>query len=159
MVLVEHARHTVETETIEVVLIHPEPQVAEQESHDFVMTVIEQPAVPQLVAATSSLVEVLVVCAVEFVESIQNVLGGMAVNNVEKHSDSHAVSHVDQFLEVFRWSVTTASGEEVVDLVPKAGIVGMLHNCHELDNVVSEISDSGQHVLGELLVSCNAQLG
>jgi hypothetical protein len=55
---VQHARDTVEAETVELVLLHPESQIAEEEAQDFVAAVVEQPAVPQLVPSPCTLVKV-----------------------------------------------------------------------------------------------------
>jgi hypothetical protein len=43
---VQHTRNTIEAETIELVLLHPEAQIAKKEAQDLVATVVEQPAVP-----------------------------------------------------------------------------------------------------------------
>ena len=66
---------------------------------------------------------------------------------------------VDKLLELLWCTVSTAGCEEVVDLVAKASIIRMLHNSHELDDVVAEVLDPGQHVLGELLVGSHTLLG
>lgn len=134
------------------ILVHPETQVAEQEAHDFVVTVVEESAVPLVVAALASTVEVLVIGSVELVQTIQYILGSVAVNDVEQYSNSQAVSGVNQLLEVLRGSISTASGEEVVNLITKTGVVSMLHNSHQLDNIVTKIFDTRKHVSGELLV-------
>lgn len=38
-------------------------------------------------------------------------------------------------------------------LITETGIVGMLHNGHQLDGVVALLSDTGQDVLSEVVVS------
>jgi hypothetical protein len=80
---VNHARDTIEAETIKLVLFHPESQIAKQETEDFVVTIVEQPAVPQLVPSLRTLVEVLVIATIEQVEAVQNVLRGVAVNDIQ----------------------------------------------------------------------------
>lgn len=74
MVSVQHAGDTVETETVELVLLHPETQITEEEAQDLVMSVIEQSAVPKLVTSLCALVEVEVIAAVEHVQAIEDVL-------------------------------------------------------------------------------------
>jgi hypothetical protein len=149
---VDHASDTVEAETIELVLLHPESQVAEQETEDLVMAVVEQPAVPQLVSPLGTLVEVLVVAAVEHVQSIEDVLGCVTVDNIEQNCDAHAVRSVDELLEIIGEAISTTRSEEAVDLVAETGVVCVLHDSHELDGVVTQMLDSGEDVLCELLV-------
>src|SRR5690242_28446 len=156
---VDHACNTVEAEAIELVLVHPEPQVAEQETEDLVVTVVEQSAVPQLVSSLGALVEVLVVAAVEHVQSIQDVLGGVAVDDVQKNGNAHAVRSVNELLEIIWEAVATACSEEAVDLVAEAGVVRVLHDSHELDGVVAQVLDSWEDVLCKLLVCSNLALG
>lgn len=100
-------------------------------------------------------VEVLVVAAVEHVETVQHVLRCVGVDNVEEDSDAHAVGGIDKLFQFIWKAVTTASGKEAVYLVAETGIVGVLHNGHELDDVVAEILDSGQDVCSELFVRCD----
>lgn len=44
VVLVHHASDTVEAEPIELVDVHPEAQVGQQEAEDFMRAIVEQPA-------------------------------------------------------------------------------------------------------------------
>ena len=83
MVLVQHAGHTIEAEAIELILLHPESQVAEQEAQYLMVTVVEQSAVPKLVGTLWSAMEVLMIRPIELVESIQYVLGGVTVDDVK----------------------------------------------------------------------------
>lgn len=123
------------------------------------VTIVEQPAVPLIMASPATRVEVLVIGAVEFVQTIKNILGGMAMDDIQKDDKAQAVGGVDELLQVFRRTVPTARCKEVVDLVAETGIIGMLHDGHELDNVVAEALDSWEHVLGEFLVGGDSELG
>lgn len=155
---VKHASNTVEPESIKVVLVHPESQVAQEESEHLMVAIVEQSAVPELVLSFGTRVEVLVVCAIKLVQAVQDVLGSVTVNNIEKNNESQAVSRVDQLLQVLRRAISAAGGEEVVDLVAEAGIVGVFHDGHELDGVVTQALDAWEHVLGEFLVGGNPEL-
>lgn len=152
MVEIQHACHAVKTEAIELILVHPESEIAEEESKNFMMAVVEQPAVPLVVSPFAACMEVLMVCPVKLVDAIQDVLGRVAVNHIKQNSKSHAMSSVNKLLKILRGAIAAACGKEVVDLVAKAGIVSMLHNGHKLDDVVSKLLDAREHVLGELLV-------
>jgi hypothetical protein len=96
--------------------------------------------------------EIEMVTTIEHIQPIINILRGMAVHNVEKYHQAHAMRSVNELLEIFRVSIATASCEKVVDLVAKAGVVCMLHNSHELNSIVPQILDPGKHVGGKLLV-------
>ena len=137
MVRVEHAGNTIETVSIEPVLFHPEAEVTQQETQDLVVTVVEQTAVPQLVTALGTLMEVEVISAIKLVDPIDNILGRMAVNNVKKNHQTHAVGGINKLLQILGVSIATAGREEIVDLVAETGIVGMLHDGHQLDGIVS----------------------
>ena len=63
-------------------------------------TVVEESAIPKLVATFAALVEVEVVCSVEQVQPIKYVFAGVRVNDVEKDSDTHPVRSVDELLEL-----------------------------------------------------------
>jgi hypothetical protein len=49
---------------------------------------------------------------------------------------------INQLLQILGGPVATARREEVVHLVPEAGIVGMLHDGHQLDSVVAKVLDT-----------------
>ena len=57
------------------------------------------------------------------------------------------VSECETDLELL-W-VATAAGhcKGVGHVVPKAGVVGMLLNCHQLDGIVAQLGNPGQHVV------------
>lgn len=69
------------------------------------------------------------------------------------------MGRVDQFFQIIGVSVAATSSIEAVDLVSEAGVVRMLHDSHELDDIVSQMLDSRQDVGRELLVGRNLGLG
>ena len=83
MVHVEHAGHSVETETIKLVLFHPKTQVTQKEAQNLMVTIIEQPAVPLLMTALTTFMEIQVIRAIEHIESIQDILGSMAMHHIK----------------------------------------------------------------------------
>lgn len=74
MVLVEHAGNAIKAEAIKVILVHPESEIAQQESHHLVMAVVEESAIPKIVGTLASTVEVLVVGSIKFIKSIKYIL-------------------------------------------------------------------------------------
>ena len=115
--LVHHASHSIEPKPVKHVLVHVESQVGQEEPQDLVVTIVEQPTVPQFVSTSSSLVEVTVIRSVKVIQSILGILGSVRVDDVEQDNHSHPVSSVDEGLELVRGSVTRRGSEERVDLV------------------------------------------
>jgi hypothetical protein len=74
MVCIEHASDTVKPESIKLVLVHPETQVTQKEPQDFVMPIVEQATIPQLMSTLSTLVEIEMVRSIEHVQTIEHVL-------------------------------------------------------------------------------------
>ena len=64
-------------------------------------------------------------------------------------------------LGVFVGKETTISArgsKEAGDLVSKGCIIGVFHDCHELNDVVSKLFDSGQDICREFRISTDAVL-
>lgn len=159
VVLVEHARNSVETETVELILLHPETQIGEQESHDLVVPVVKEPTIPQFVSSACAFVEVEVIAVVKHVKTVKDVLAGMRVHHVQQYGNTHAVCGVNQLLEVIWVAVAGRGCKEGVDLVAKGCVVCVLHDGHELDCVVSQIANAWEGILGELLVCSDLGIG
>ena len=85
MMHIHHARHTIEPEPIESILLHVEAQVAQQESKHFVTAIVEKSTIPKLMTTLSTFVEVEMISSVEFIQTIEDVLARVRVNNVEKN--------------------------------------------------------------------------
>ena len=92
--------------------------------------IIEEAAIPLLMPTLGTFMEVQMVRSVEHVESIQSVFGSVAMDNIKQDDYSHAMSSVDELLELFRGSKPAASSEEAIYLIAKACIIRMLHDCH-----------------------------
>lgn len=82
MMGIHHAGHAVESEAIELEFFDIEPQVAQQKAQHFMMAIIEEPAVPKFMTAFGTGMEILVIGAVELVQTIEDILGRMRVHNV-----------------------------------------------------------------------------
>ena len=119
VVKVHHACHAVEPETVEFELFHIEPQIAEEEAKDLVVSVVEQSAVPKLVVPSRSTVEVEVISSVEHIKAVKDVLASVRVNDIEQDNYTHAVGCVDEFFQFFGGAVARTCGKETGDLVSK----------------------------------------
>lgn len=74
--------------------------------------VVEEAAVPQGVHASRRGMEEARVGAVEAVQAVLRVLGGVAVHHVQQHHNAHGVGHVDQLLQLVGGSVATGKTGE-----------------------------------------------
>ena len=107
MVRVHHTGDSVETEAIKHVDIHVKSEVGEQESEDFVMAVIEEPRVPELMTSSCTFVEILMIGTVKHVDPnlsatklpayvpVKDVLAGVRVDDIQKDCHSHLVGFVN----------------------------------------------------------------
>lgn len=114
MMCVHHAGDSVKSETIKHVNVHIESQIREEESQDLVMTVIEQSRVPKLMSPSCTVVEVLVIGTVKYVDPessatdisndspVKYVLASVRVDDIQKHGHAHLVSLVNERLELLR---------------------------------------------------------
>mmetsp|Transcript_35037 Transcript_35037/g.85875 ORF Transcript_35037/g.85875 Transcript_35037/m.85875 type:complete len:423 (-) Transcript_35037:169-1437(-) len=158
VVAVHHAGHAVEAEPVELELLHPVPQVGQQEAQHLPAAVVEAAAVPHPVVPLGPVVEVLAVGAVELVDAVQAVGGGVRVHDVHHHRDAVAVRCVDEVLELIRRAAPRGHGEEVGDVVPERRVVRVLLHRHELHGVVAQRGDARQHVVRKLHVAVDLGL-
>ena len=138
MMRIKHTGHSIETKAIELIDIHPEPQVAQQESQHLMAPIVKQTAIPLLMPTFRSLVEILMVRPIKMIQPIKDVLGGMAMDDIQQDCDAHAMRCVYELFEIIRETVATRRGKEAIDLVSEASVVCMFHDCHQLDDIVSQ---------------------
>ena len=63
--------------------------------------------------------EVEVICSVEHIKTVKNVLASVRMNDIEQNHYSHAVGCIDEFFQFFRGAVARTCGKETSDLVSK----------------------------------------
>ena len=83
MVFVHHACDAVKSKTIELVFLHPETQIAKEESKHFMISIVEQATIPKIMPSLSSFVEIQMISPIEFVKSVKNILAGMRMNDIK----------------------------------------------------------------------------
>jgi hypothetical protein len=64
-------------------------------------------------------VEVLVICSIELVQTIEHVLARMRMYDVQQHAYAHRVCGIDQFFEFFGSTISGTSSEKAGDLITK----------------------------------------
>ena len=111
VVEVEHRRHGVHAQAVDVVLLEPEQRVAQQEVADLVAAVVEDERAPVLVLALPRIGVLVERRAVEAREAVR-VLREMPGHPVEDHADARPVARVDEDLEVLRRAEAARRREE-----------------------------------------------
>lgn len=77
MVNIHHASDTIESITVKLILLYPETEIAEEETKDFVMTIVEQATVPEVMSSFSASMEIQVISAIKEIEPVENVFARM----------------------------------------------------------------------------------
>ena len=152
VVMIEHGGDAVEAEAVEMVLRHPEGQVAQQEMQDLILAVVEALGAPGGMVALGTGVEELPLGAVEHIDALSGIFHSMRVDHVQQHPNAQLMGLVHQVLQVLGFPKPTGSGKEVCHLVAKASVIGMLHDGHELDGVVAGLLDTGKDLVSKFPV-------
>ena len=150
MIPVEHGRHAVEAETVEMELVEPVAAVRKQKMEHVRLAVVEAARIPGLVPALRSGVEILAVGAVEARKAVALVLDGMGMHEIHDHPQAHAMRRIHERLEVLGRAETRRRREEAGHVVAKAAVVRMLHDRHQLHGVVAGRLDARQRQVPKL---------
>ena len=137
---------------------HPVFEVGQQEVDDLVFVVVEALGIPGGVLTLTARMEELVVGAVKLVDALPGVLAGVGVNHIQKHGNAQLMGPVNEGFQLLRCAEPGGGGKEVGHLIAKGGIVGVLHNGHNLNGGVAQLFDAGQGVFHELPVGAHLSL-
>ena len=113
VVPVYHACHAVETEAVQMVLLHPVFAVGKQEVFDLVLAVIEAAGAPGGMVTLMALVEIQVVPAVEAAQAFGLIDHRMGMDYVHNDRNSAGVGIIHEALEVLRRAEAGTQGKEV----------------------------------------------
>src|SRR5690349_6086586 len=80
------------------------------------------------------------------------------MNNAEENNQIVLVSNADKTFQVLGRSKACRCCDEACLLISDTRVVGMLHDCHNLDCVIALTSDSSNHVISKVLVAANLVL-
>lgn len=69
--------------------------------------IVEEAAAPEAVLPSGRRVEETWIGAIEPVQAVLRVLGGVAVNDVQQHHNAHRMSHIDQLLQLIWGTIPT----------------------------------------------------
>ena len=132
VVEVQHRRHGVHAQAVDVILLEPEQRVRQQEVADLVPAVVEDQRAPVLVLALPRIGVLEERRAVEPGEAVL-VLRKMAGHPVENHAEAGLVAGVDEQLEVLGRAEAAGRREESEHLVAPRSRERMLHHRQQLD--------------------------
>ena len=76
----------------------------------------------------------------------------MRVDEVHDDAKAHAMRGVDERLEVVGSAEARGRSEEGAHVVAEGAVIGMLHDRHELDDVVAGLLDAWKHLVAELRI-------
>ena len=158
VVVVQHGGDTVKAEAVKVVLRLPVFQVGQQEVQHLVLTVVKDLGVPGGMVPLAPCVEELVVGAVKLVDALPGIFGGVGMDHVQKHRQTQLMGLVHQGLQFLRGAEAGGGGKEIGHLVAEGGIIGMLHNGHDLDGIVAQSLDPGQNPLPKFIIGTHPGL-
>mmetsp|Transcript_11978 Transcript_11978/g.25167 ORF Transcript_11978/g.25167 Transcript_11978/m.25167 type:complete len:437 (+) Transcript_11978:306-1616(+) len=136
---VHHGGDAVEAEAVELVLLHPPTQIGQKEAHGLILAIVEAAAVPHPVITLRTRVEKVAIGAIEHVDPVGGVAGGMAVHNVHEHDQAIRVSRVDEILELIGRPAAARDREEIRHVVPERTVERVLLDRHQLNRVVPHL--------------------
>ena len=155
---IQHRRHGVDAQPVDVEFVQPEERVAEQERPHFVAAVIEDQRAPVLVLALARVRMFVERRAVEARQAVL-ILGKMPGHPVENHADARLVKGIDQELEILGRTVTAGRREKSDHLVAPRPGVGMFHHGQELDVREAHVLDVRHQPLRHLPIGVHVATG
>ena len=156
VIVIQHGGYTVKPETIEVEFFQPELQVREQKMENTGSAIVEALCTPGRVFTLAAFMEELPYGSIEHIDTLSSVLYRMRMNQIQQHTDTHVMGFVNQILQILGLAEPGTGCVEICDLVAEASIVGMLHNGHQLDGIVTGFFYMGQDNVCKLTVSTDA---
>ena len=151
VVEVEHRRHPVDTNPVDVILARPEERARLQKVAHLVAAVVEDQGAPLRVRSA----EMLMLVERGPIEAGQRPVVAREVRRhpIEDHSDSLAVQVIDELLEVVRGAETRGRREVAGHLIAPRARERMLHHRHQLHVREAKIADVGGQLVSQLQVA------
>ena len=151
VVQIQHGRHGVHADAVDVVLPEPEGGGGEQEALNLAAPVVKDPGAPGGVLPLAPVGVLVAGGAVELVEPV-GVLAEVGGHPVEDDADAGLVHVVHEVHEVLGRAVPGGGGEVAGALIAPAGVVGVLGDGQQLDEVEAHLLDVGGQLPGQAAV-------
>lgn len=79
--------------------------------------VVKESTIPEFVPAFWTVVEVLMITAIELIQSVQNVLRSVGVYDIQKNGEAHSMRCIYELFEVLGGSIARARSKEACHLI------------------------------------------
>ena len=158
MVPVKHAGDTVETETVDVIFLHPVLAVREKEVLCLILSIVEAARAPCRMPSLPAGIEIEVLLTIEHSKSLRLIVYRMRMNDIHHDRDSESVSIINKGLEFLRRTETRTQCIEVRHLVTERAVIRMLLKSHYLKSIITELSHLRKDIQSELLESTDLLL-
>ena len=120
--------------------------------------IVKALGVPGRMVTLGTVMEELPGGAIKHIDTFCGILDGMGVYHIQQNPQPHAVGGIDQIFQIFRLTKPGGSSVEIGDLIAKGTVVGMLHDGHKLDGVVTGFLDMGENIIGEFPIGADFSL-
>ena len=148
---VQHGRHGIHAQTVDVILVDPEECIGDQEILDFVAAVVEDQGAPVRMTALARVGMLVQMRAVELGQAVR-VTREVRGSPIQNHADACLVKPVHEIHEVFR-SAEPAGGRKISQSLISPGTVeGMFHHRHQFHMRVAHLLHVGNELVGEFRV-------
>ena len=158
VVQIEHGRHGVDPQAVDMILLEPVDRVGDQEGLHLALAEVENARRPVGVLVHHRVGQLIAARSVEFVKTVL-VLREVRRNPVEQHADTGAVALIHKSHELLRRAVARGRGVVARDLIAPRGIVGIFGDRHQLHMGVAHVQQIRDQLVGQLVVAVAAAVG
>ena len=151
VVPVKHAGDPVETESVQMIFLHPELAVGKEEVLGLVLSIVEASRSPGRMPALRALVEIEVFLSVETPKALSLIVHAVGMHYVHNHRYAPGMGVVHEMLEFLRSAEAGGQRIEIGYLISERPVVRMLLECHYLQCVVSQLLHPRENTGPELL--------
>jgi len=151
VVEIQHGRHRVDAQAVDVEALEPGQRGADQEAAHLVAAVVEDQRPPVLMLAEARIGVLVEVRAVEAGQR-EEIAREVGRHPVDDHADARAVQRVDERHEIEGRTEAVRRGVEARDLVTPGAVEGMLRRRHQLHMGEAHLRAVGGELRAELPV-------
>jgi len=148
VVEVEHRRHGVHAQAVDVEFAQPEGGGGQQEALDLAAAVVEHAGAPAQMLALARVLVLIAARAVEVAQTV-GVLAEVGGHPVEDDGHALLVHLVHKVHEVLGRAVAARRGKVARDLIAPGRVEGILGDGHQLHAVVAEVRHVCRQLVGE----------
>ncbi len=142
IVQIQHGRHGVHPQAVDVVFLQPPPGGGQQEGPHVVLAEVKDPGAPALVLPLQGVAVFIQAGAVKVDEAV-GVLAEVGGDPVQDHRQPRPVQPVHQIHEVVGVAVAAGGGEIAHALIAPGVVQGILRHRQQLHGVVAHAADIG----------------